>query len=232
MDCQTVEFRNLSGQKILFPFSRLTEKSRLPIFSTPNKHCKFIYNMKRQRLESLTGGTGDVNPQYLSGSVTLSAANTATETVISAPIVRVGPATKDTAIIMELIKLYVDFPPVDTTAATATAYSVILSFSSQSQGATPTPTVLSNPQCLARLEHDTRFAFTAAGTGNLNEQVVPVVWDFTDGDGHGILYASDNLYFQGLTGNFNAAVTITFKLLYRFKRVSLVEYIGLVQSQS
>ena len=60
----------------------------------------------------------------------------------------------------------------------------------------------------------------------------------TDGAGHGVLIATDNVYFSLL---YNAiptdgiAVQFTIgggcDLLYRFKEVGLKEYIGIVQSQ-
>ena len=60
--------------------------------------------------DTLTGGTRDVNPQYLHGSVQMSAANTITEQVLATPIVRVGPQSNGKAIIMEILKVYVRFP--------------------------------------------------------------------------------------------------------------------------
>lgn len=61
----------------------------------------------------------------------------------------------------------------------------------------------------------------------------PIEFDLTDGAGHGILVAVDKFYAQihstyvawGGTGG------IDFKFLYRFKKVSLAEYVGIVQSQ-
>lgn len=44
---------------------------------------------KRSRSDSLTGGTGDVNPQTLGGSVAMSANDTFTQTTIPVPVNRV-----------------------------------------------------------------------------------------------------------------------------------------------
>lgn len=74
--------------------------------------------------------------------------------------------------------------------------------------------------------------------------------DLTDGDGHGVIIATDNVYltfnsigagFQipgtGSAGSFTVddftfgPVSVFCWLLYRFKDVALTEYIGVVQSQ-
>ena len=180
---------------------------------------------------SLTGGTGDVNPQFLSGKVTLSAANTATEVTLGTPIVRVGPQSNGQAIIMEILKIFCDMPPIDVDAAAATARQRVISFSTVSSGGTPAVTTLDNPRNLITIAQDLRNAFTAAGTGILALGNDPMVADLTDGAGHGVLVATDNLFIAASTSGQAGASTFSFKILYRFKKVSLVEYIGIVQSQ-
>lgn len=190
--------------------------------------------MSRKRAgvgDQLTGGTRDVNPQYMQGTITLSAANTATEVTLGTPIVRVGPASGGESIIMELIHLWVDHPPIDVDNAAATNRNTTFSMSTVSSGATPAITTLDNPRGLAFSQYTTRNAFTAAGTGMLQSTTEPLEWDFTDGAGHGILVATDNIFIQANTANQTAASTFRWKLSYRFKKVSLVEYIGIVQSQ-
>jgi hypothetical protein len=81
------------------------------------------------------------------------------------------------------------------------------------------------------LDHTVRNSFTAAGTGITDLVNSPRKWDFTDGAGHGILVATDNIFIQASTNGQNTASLFRFKILYRFKSVSLVEYIGIVQSQ-
>lgn len=63
--------------------------------------------------------------------------------------------------------------------------------------------------------------------------------DLTDGAGHGVLIATDNIFLNVQVTNaaFNNvtadAISATFNcdILYRFKEVKLQEYIGIVQSQ-
>lgn len=189
--------------------------------------------MKRARTSSsssmLTGGTGDVNPQYMHGTVTMSAANTATTDTQGTPIVRVGPQTGGKAIIMEILKIFVDMPAVDLDNAAATNRLAQLAFSTVSFGSTATN--FAEPRVFAFLQRTVRNAFTAAGTGLLDLDYSPQVADLTDGAGHGILVATDNIFVQAMTNNYNAAQTFNWKILYRFKKVDLVEYIGIVQSQ-
>lgn len=184
---------------------------------------------KRARSDSLTGGTNDVNPQYLSGQVVLSAANTPTEVVMGTPIVRVGTANPEHAIIMEVLKVFVDMPAVDQDNASVFSRYFQISFCTSSFGASVQN--IANPRCFAAVAQVHRNAFSAGGTGLLDFSRDPYVWDCTDGAGHGILIATDNIFIQASTAQQSLAATFPFKILYRFKKVSLVEYIGIVQSQ-
>ena len=184
---------------------------------------------KRGGKDTLTGGTHDVNPQFISGRVTLTAANTLSSFTLSTPIVRVGQSGGK-ATIMELLKIFLKYPAVDADAAAATGRRFDISFSTTEQGTT-TLAEINNPRVIMAATHEVRNAFTAAGTGLLDVQEDPRVIDLTDGAGHGVLIATDNIFVQANTAGQAGASSIDFKLLYRFKDVSLVEYIGIVQSQ-
>jgi hypothetical protein len=190
--------------------------------------------MKRARISSsdqLTGGTKDVNPQHMSGSITLSAANTGTAATIPLPTVRM--ATKpNTSVLVELLWLLVDWGNFDLDAAAATDRYFTLSFSTLVPAATPVQVFIDNPRTIAYAEHYVRNAFTAAGTGILDIQNGPTRYDFTDMAGHGPLVATDNMYAIASSAGMTAATKISWRWYYRMKEVSLVEYIGIVQSQS
>src|SRR3990172_1774589 len=104
--------------------------------------------MKRARTDSLTGGTKDVNPQFLSTLVTMTVANTAVEQAVGTPIVRVGPETQNTAIILEVLKLFIEHNAVDLDAAAATVRQVAWSLSTQTSGTTAATLALSNPRVI------------------------------------------------------------------------------------
>lgn len=179
----------------------------------------------------LTGGTKDVNPQYLTGNLTLTTVNTPATATITTPIVRVGQQNNGRAVIMELIRLYASMPlNAEATPAAETFRTSTLTLSTKNLG-TAAPN-FSDGSVLAQFSNAQRVSFTAAGTGKTVEQLNPMVWDFTDGQGHGVLVATDEMFLQGDTDGWTAALArFDIRILYRFKEVSLVEYIGIVQGQ-
>lgn len=182
---------------------------------------------KSRATESLTGGTGDVSPQFLSSFVTLSAANTYTEMTVPIPVQRISPQTPNSAIIVELLKIYINMPEIDATNAAETFYTARLQITTSSfSGMQP----LSSSRVIMLAERPVHKAFTAAGTYETAYQD-PQVIDVTDGAGHGVLVATDNLFLGALTAAYANAARWDIKFLYRWKRVALTEYIGIVQSQ-
>lgn len=63
------------------------------------------------------------------------------------------------------------------------------------------------------------------------------IHDLTDGAGHGLLVATDNIWLTCQVGATAPGLAITVSglvvldIFYRFKKVTLQEYIGIVQSQ-
>lgn len=179
----------------------------------------------------LTGGTDDVNPQFLSATLTLTAANTTSQLEIITPINRVGGDNSGTATVMEILKIFVNMPDMDGPQAAAILKdSAVLAIGTSNMGLT-TLARLSDPKVIAYFGTYQNTAFTAGGSGVMGFGREPFVMDLTDGAGHGLLVATDTLYAQGQTSNQTNASSFGIKFLYRFKRVKLVEYIGIVQSQ-
>jgi len=189
--------------------------------------------MKRGRTSAaeqlLTGGTGDVNPQFLSDTAAQSAADTTTTTQIVLPIQRVSPGSQTRSTVLEILKIWVEMADLNTIAAVAeTIDSMRFVLSTNNAGTTNNP--FQEPRVFAMFDIQRLGAFTAGGTyayveNNLQSR------DLTDGAGHGLLIATDSIFAQVQstgTGNTN---TIAFKIYYRWKTVSLLEYIGIVQSQ-
>jgi hypothetical protein len=176
--------------------------------------------------DTLTGGTGDVSPQLLSATVTLSAANTYTSISIPLPVPRVG-LRKGRAVIVEVLKVYFDSSTLDGNFA---AGGASVNVSAQVSTVELTNIFFANPAVFAFYNKEYRGAFTATGTfGVINTE--PYAFDLTDGAGHGFLVATDNIFLAALTNTFAGAATFNFKVLYRMKEVNLEEYIGIVQSQ-
>lgn len=174
----------------------------------------------------MTGGTGDVSPQILTMAITMDAANTYKQTEIPLPINRFREKGKR-VVVVEALKVYWDLGEFDANnIAGGNVGQITAQLSTASQtGYNPNFT-----QVFATASKCYRGAFTA---GQSYQSVLfdPFTLDLTDGAGHGILLATDNIFLGITTINFVAASAATAKLLYRFKEVSLEEYIGIVQSQ-
>ena len=186
-----------------------------------------MYKKRRSSYaSSLTGGSGDVNPQFMNLNVTQSGADTYTQVTFPIPIQRLQNSGR--AQVMEVLKVFAETSQLSTVAAGAVAHKIQLQLTTKSFAA---EVALSEPTCFFRYQKENINAFTAAGTGLLNSEVEPNIQDFTDGAGHGILIASDNIYLgcsSTATGNSNIG---NVKILYRWKDVSIQEYVGIVQSQ-
>lgn len=185
--------------------------------------------MKRARKDTLTGGTKDVSPQWM--SIVIPTTSTPLETSYQLPITRIPQG--DVATIIEVLEVRVDWNDVSAAGAAAQAVQeAVVTFGTKSFGttannATGEPTVFD--------AHRIKFqnAFTAAGTGFTNWDAISI-HNMEDGAGHGVLVANDVLYVQyNTTGGTvtSASGKIFGKLLYRFKAVTIQEYVGIVQSQ-
>lgn len=184
--------------------------------------------MKRKR-GTLTGGTGDVNPQFLSSAIPLNGATA--ETSIQLPVTRIPQS--GVATIIEIIKIWWDWKDTSTTAAAGVRTELaVVTFGTKSFGATKNAG-MGEPTVFAVFSLANSNAFTAAGTYDAVWNPIQMM-DFDDGAGHGILVATDKMYVQTTMGTNTATTDNTgwsFKMLYRFKNVGIEEYVGIVQSQ-
>ena len=217
------QLRNLAKGRAIRK-SNLLKKRRQKRRAKPKRKMA-----KRRRTDgSLTGGTGDVNPQYFNMTLTQLNPNALTEAAFNTPVVRLpGPSGRVT--IMELLKVYwmaVGWSPGLAAILTQSQY---MSLSSVPMGIIAIAN-LSEPNVIAQLNIQQTIAWTAAGSlADSQDHLVSV--DLTDGAGHGILFAGDRIYMQISTANMVGNKAFHVKILYRFKTVSLTEYVGIVQSQ-
>jgi hypothetical protein len=89
------------------------------------------------------------------------------------------------------------------------------------------PLALADPRSLSQ-QYTVTNVFTAASAINFDAYFLD---ELTDGAGHGLLLATDTIYLAMYSANKVTADNYVVKLAYRWKEVSLVEYIGIVQSQ-
>jgi hypothetical protein len=166
----------------------------------------------------------------LSDTAVQSAADTTTTTQIALPIQRVAANAPNQAVVMEVLKVYVDHTNLPASASAAeTTDSITVAFSTKNFATTGV--TLGEPAVFALYNQASRSAFTAAGTYYAIIKKAPEVIDLTDGAGHGILVATDSIFVQVNSASTGLTISVPFKILYRWKRVSLTEYIGIVQSQ-
>ena len=184
--------------------------------------------MKRGRGDgTLTGGTHDVNPQWMVfNSNVQSAPNTFTEGVLNTPISRF-PQGKGKSVVLEVLKVQFLMASVDTNPA---AGGTIITRSAQVTTSSQTGLIPSGTEVTAFYQDAYRGAFTAAGSYESAMSSTPMI-DLTDGAGHGMLVATDQVYFGVNTTGYANAGSFACRMLYRFKLVTLEEYIGIVQSQ-
>lgn len=179
----------------------------------------------RANTDTLTGGTKDVNPQFMHVTLTGTAASGSVDTKeINMPIIRLPRANRTQ--IVEILKVFFWLTP-DATAAGNVLVTQIVQLLTSDSTAVRTPddsTVICSSEVYSQ---DTTIA------GNkLFHPIMPLVHDLTDGAGHGVLVGADKLYLLAYKLNNGVALVTECKILYRLKAVPLSEYIGIVQSQT
>lgn len=210
---------------------------------------------KRSKSDTLTGGTKDVNPQVYKlrvaiGTFTAPASLTAfwsNTQAFPVPIVKL-PQTEGTAIVMEILKVRwinnIGFNSAQTNAswiATLVGYLTTKAPQAVGNGVIAWPNQ-ADPSIISQVSISNAYATNAGGSITLFsvDNETPNVEDLTDDDGHGILVATDNVWvtLQATISSTTATADSTLSasnveadLFYRFKKVALQEYIGIVQSQ-
>lgn len=185
--------------------------------------------MKRGRKDQLTGGSGDVNPQIMTFTVEQPVADTTNVKPQQLPIPRL-PTSPGRNLVIEL--LWIDYYWANASIVNnATTLGILATVTTNPLVATTQLEALQDPRLLdAWFNRLHNFGPLNASTGWGNIQAENYN-DLTDQAGHGILVASDTLYFGLYSGATSQGNQMVFKVGYRFKDVSLVEYIGIVQSQ-
>ena len=179
--------------------------------------------------ESLTGGTGDVNPQQFTIQVTQLVADQWNFAAIPNPVPRY-PGSTQRAVVMEILRVNWFNASGISAAASSTVFAALATREIAAVGSAPTAlAIFSNPSVFSFYNARTFFQ-TAAGfqIGAVNEQVD----ELTDGAGHGHLVATDNIFIGiGSTSTLIVNGPIACKITYRMKEIGLAEYVGIVQSQ-
>jgi len=180
--------------------------------------------MKRGRgRDQLTGGSNDVNMQAIvCPLVTQTAADTTTIRSLQLPIPRL-PTRPGYNLVIELLSVEFTFLITGFAAAVQSIYAYVATTGE-------TPPNITQALLGTRTVCDAffQYVFAAGGAGDIpGEKDI----DLTDQAGHGRLIASDTIFVGLMSTGTNAANNVVCKLWYRWKEVTLTEYIGIVQSQ-
>lgn len=181
--------------------------------------------MKRGRGDQLTGGSRDVNPQEFVMPLLTQTGNDAT-TVVSAPLpIPRLPTKSGKSLVIEILWVEFHFVITGLAAAVQTLY---LALTTNATGQANITAALRDPRVIA--QHYTGYVYAAATALNIADGYSHEI-DLTDQAGHGIIVATDTIYGVIMSTGTNAANNGVIRFGYRWKEVSLEEYIGVVQSQ-
>lgn len=175
----------------------------------------------------MTGGSYDVNPQWFTlPQLQCSAPNTFTELNVPLPVQRFNTKSGK-SLVLEVLKVQFFLPESDTnpSAGGVTQFAQVQLGTIAQLAVSPL-----NPQNIAVVGRNWRGAFTA-GLAYETQTDNPLVIDCTDAAGHGVLVATDSIFIDVNTSGFTGAAIFNQRILYRWKEITLQEYIGIVQSQ-
>jgi hypothetical protein len=178
---------------------------------------------------SLTGGTGDVKPQIMVVDIPApDGVDDYSFNTINVPRVILQGA--GSATIMEILKAWFYVGAQDFTDSNSLHWSFLSTAIIRQQSAAASLTSFlsdqSNPLVFG-MRASERFFLTSGASG----EELPLVQDFTDSNGNGILIATDQIFVTcGGAGNTTASRN-GLRLLYRMVSVGITEYVGIVQSQ-
>jgi len=216
--CPTIEI----GSKISY-IKKCTQMGGGWALGLPFSRCSHVFQRKKimSSIKDLTGGTGDVNPQILTFDLRQEVADDGITRAFRIPVPRYS--TKGgRSIVFEV--LWIDTVYVVTPQVFDIDQFILGALSTSTNTALTSPTTFSMESLDA----------TVGDVGNTDVgQLVrtTVRRDFTDGAGHGLILAVDTIYAEVGSNNTAIRAWIVWKIGYRFKEISLAEYIGIVQSQ-
>jgi len=188
--------------------------------------------VKRRRYDgSLTGGTGDVNPQWLKKTADAATTTTFATTTIPSPRFRY-PQDASHQQVIEILRVIWAMDPGTFGITDGAAGTFRATLSTKSYATTEPAT--SDGNLIDRFSYG-----VASATGGVGDAAITgeMRWehDLTDSQGHGILVATDNMYLGTITTNtaypFTSATKVCVWIEYRVKDIGVMEFVGIVTSQ-
>lgn len=192
----------------------------------------------KAQAQVLTGGTGDVNPEYFNMDTVVTQTDSAPVTAagtnqsFQTPIPQSSMMLAGRSMVMELLKA--DFDVYGTTGSIDPPRRAAVTF--KAGASTGSDLFSSKPHVLCAVSWTGR-QYTGGQTGAGTAYASKLSVDLTDQAGHGIIYCGQKIFvcqeYDTLSGtNTTPGVhNVRCRVLYRWKNVGLTEYIGIVQSQ-
>lgn len=182
-------------------------------------------NRGNSEMNILTGGTRDVKPQLLSATVSQTSADQGNGIPVVAtipmPVLRnFSGAGANRAQLVEVLKVWFHLPNTSEVDS-----NLLMVLGTKNLGTAAIPLV-SDPSIIAA---SCRLVKITTSGQYITDTVTCV--DLTDGDGNGVLVATDNLFFSLTSSTTGLTNVATVKVLYRIAGASVIEYVGIVQGQ-
>lgn len=159
----------------------------------------------------------DIYPQFLRGLVTETAVNTYTQGEINTPVPTNLPNGKK--LVMNILKAFTNWQP-HTDLDSGDVLSIMIN-----DRPSTAMMLMSQPGVLVYDEQ----RFMISGASGARQVRLLKVYDFTDGAGHGVLYARSKIYLAIQGASLGAAQALNVALLYTLVPITSDEYIGLVE---
>lgn len=160
-----------------------------------------------RKASTLTGGTGDVNPQLLRQLCSVSAAAAGVTTTVAMPVQRLPQSGR--AQVMEVLKVYITADTSALLGSTTLMKQLRFMLLTKNPGSTSAPAA-SDPSAIC-VHH---FPLTYTDATHSGTTGGTMVYDCTDGSGHGILVGSNNLYMHTLCDTASGPSILAY-ILYR-----------------
>lgn len=170
----------------------------------------------RRRPDTLTGGTGDTNPQYMGGQITMVVGTGVQKLEVPIPVMRTG-MSMSRAQVLEC--LAVDFQ-VSAVNATVPVPAEVLRMGIYTRNVTSFNT-LSDPNLIAG------WSFRRGAAGDYLKLTETV--STSDGAGHGVVIPTNSIWFlaQAPDGGATNTSVVSFRILFRFRNVGIRQFTAL-----
>lgn len=180
-----------------------------------------------RRRDTLTGGTKDVNPQFMNLVVTQTGNDVFTYAQFPIPVQRLGRAGR--AQVMEVLKIFWESSEINRVLNAQNLY--VINGYLCTQRPTATTSFIDGITFAEYVKSANVDSGVAGSPLEFGKEIEPCIQDLTDGAGHGYLIATDHIYISCASFQTAKPNSALCKILYRWKDVSVEEYVGIVQSQ-